>query len=218
MKTSSICLLAVATLGLASPLAVPALAQIITTNVQFPRGTTGTTVSGTIKGRQIRDYVVRASAGQVMSVRMRGARIVYFNIMPPGSQGEAIFVGSSSGDSFTGTLPKSGPYKIRVYQMRATARRGEVDSYRLSIDVKRGAGPSAGAGNAGNIAGIRGMDAVAAFDELRARGFRNVDSFSSGNTLYGIYYFQRTQLCVQTTSTNSRIVDIRDIRTHPKCR
>lgn len=78
--------------------------------------------------------------------------------------------------------------------------------------------PSYGGGYAGSISGIEGMNGVEAFDELRSRGFENVDSFTSGNTLYGIYYYRPGGTCVQTTSANGRIVDIRDIGTHPRCR
>lgn len=205
--------------AVAMPLAFPAMAQIITANVTFPKGATSTAINGTIRGDQTRDYVVRAGAGQVMSVRLNGAPIVYFNVLAPGSNDEAIHIGSTAGNSFTGTLASSGAYKIRVYQMRASARRGETGSYRLTISVTGKSG-NAGAGSArpGSIAGIQGMDGIKAFDELRSRGFTNVDSFSSGNALYGIYYYRPTRLCVQTASAENRIVDIRDIKTHPNCR
>lgn len=78
--------------------------------------------------------------------------------------------------------------------------------------------PSYGGGYAGSISGIEGLNGIEAFDALRSRGFENVDSFTSGNTLYGIYYYRPNRTCVQTTSANGRIVDIRDIQTHPKCR
>jgi len=205
--------------ALAAPFAVPALAQIITANVAFPKEATSTAINGTIKGDQTRDYVVRAAAGQVMSVRLNGAPIVYFNVLAPGSNDAAIHTGSMDGNTFNGTLSASGAYKIRVYQMRASARRGETGSYRLAISVT-GSGANAGASGSrqGSIAGIQGMDGIRAFDELRARGFANVDSFSSGNTLYGVYYYRPARLCVQTTAADNWIVDIRDIKTHPKCR
>lgn len=220
MKKTANILISAAVLALAIPIAVSAHAQIVTTNVAFPRGSTGSTFNGSIKGRVVHDYVVRASAGQVLTVRMTGAPIVFFNVLPPGSTGEGIFNGSVEGNSFGGTLSVSGAYKIRVYQMAASGRRGEVGNFRLSISVPgRGSGtPGGGGGMSGSIAGIQGMAAVAAIDELGSRRFANVDSFSSENTLYGIYFYRPTRLCVQTTSANSRIIDIRDIRTHPKCR
>ena len=69
----------------------------------------------------------------------------------------------------------------------------------------------------GSLKGIQGQDAIWAIDEMRNRGFANVDSFSSGNTLYGIYYHRGTGQCVQMTNADSRVYDIREIGTHPKC-
>ncbi|ARU15535.1 hypothetical protein [Croceicoccus marinus] len=214
-------MLAVAVCALAAaPLGWQAMAQIATSDIAFPRGSAGTHVSGTISGDQIRDYVVRARAGQVMSIRMTGSNIVFFNVLPPGSDAEAIFIGSTEGDSFSGALSQSGPYEIRVYQMRSSARRGESGSYELAISVTghAHAGHGSPASHRGGITGIEGMDGVAAFDELTARGFRNVDSCSSGDTLYGVYYLPASGLCIQTASADGRIVDIRDIETHPACR
>ncbi len=67
------------------------------------------------------DYVLEASKGQHMNVSMgtkNGAN--YFNILAPGEVQVAMFVGSTSGNQFEGTLP-SGDYKIRVYMMRSAA-------------------------------------------------------------------------------------------------
>ena len=73
-------------------------------------------------------------------------------------------------------------------------------------------------GSAGSIRGIAGMDSIEAIDVMAARGFSDVDSFSSGNTQYGIFYRRASRLCVQLTMANGRVLDARDIRTHPKCR
>lgn len=208
-------LAAVATAGIATAGA----AQIITSNVVFPRGGVATTIAGNIRGEQTRDYVVRASAGQTLRVRLNGAPIVYFNVLAPGSNDEAIFVGSNEGNNFSGTLSVSGPYKIRVYQMRASARRGQVGGYRLSIAVEgRGAGMSGGMGMGNGLGGLAGMNSIRAIDAMSERGFRNVDSFTTGNTQYGIYFNPRTRVCAQLTMANTQVVDARDIRTHPKCR
>lgn len=219
MKKTLTMIAAGAGLALAAALAVPAIAQIVSSDVVFPRGSTSTTINASIKGSQTRDYVIRASAGQLLTVRMTGSSNAYFNVLPPGSTGEAIHIGSAAGNTFSGTLSASGAYRVRVYQMRASARRGETATYRLSLSVTgHGTGASAGGPHHGRIDGIRGMDGIRAFDELRARGFVSVDSITSGNTLYGIYFYRPGRLCVQTTSADNRIVDIRDITTHPKCR
>jgi hypothetical protein len=116
-------------------LSAPSLAQQ-QTQVTFPRGQSSATLKGSIKGDQYRDYLVNARAGQTMNVTLTNPDgRAFFNVLPPGSTGEAVFIGSTSGNSFSGPVPGTGNTTIRVYQMRATGRRGEVASYTLTIGV-----------------------------------------------------------------------------------
>jgi hypothetical protein len=104
--------------------------------VQFAKGHSTATVKGTIKGRQTIDYTLRARAGQTMKVSLKtsnGAN--YFNVLPPGSNDVAIFVGSTGGNEWTGALPADGEYKVRVYLMRSAARRNETASYTLTVGI-----------------------------------------------------------------------------------
>jgi hypothetical protein len=60
----------------------------------------------------------------------------YFNILPPGSSGEAIYNSSINGNDATNiVLPKSGDYTIRVYQMGAAADEGRATSYTVSVVI-----------------------------------------------------------------------------------
>jgi hypothetical protein len=96
-------------------------------------------VKGTIQGDQTVDYKLRARAGQTMSVKLvtrNGAN--YFNVLPPGSNDVAIFVGSTDGNEWTGTLPSDGEYTLRVYLMRSAARRNEAAPYTLTVGVTGG--------------------------------------------------------------------------------
>ena len=98
--------------------------DIRTERVQFAAGTTGTTIEGRITGYEIVDYKLGAQAGQRMIATMTtdsGAN--YFNLMAPGETEVAFFNGSIGENSFDGSLPESGDYTIRVYQMRSAARR-----------------------------------------------------------------------------------------------
>lgn len=194
-----------------------AIAQVATTTVAFAKGKSSAAVSGTLKGDQIRDYVVRANAGQTMKVTLTGSPIVFFNVLPPGSNDEAIFVGSSDGSTFSGTLGASGAYKVRVYQMRATARTGKAGSYAVTIGVTGGASAPPRP-PAGGLRGIAGMGSIDAIDAMSNRGFANVDSLESGNTQYGIFYNRATRTCAQLTMADGKVLDARDIKTHPKCR
>ncbi len=121
-------------------LAWPALAQdseTRTERVQFEQGASSATIASRIQGYNSVDYLVGARAGQVMSVKMSTNNASsYFNVLPPGSQDEALFVGSTRGSSFLGNLPESGDYKIRVYLMRNAARRGDAARYQLTISIK----------------------------------------------------------------------------------
>jgi hypothetical protein len=117
---------------------LPALAadDIREERVHFQAGTSGATVKGHLRGGDDVDYVLGAKAGQRMTVELHTDNPQnYFNILPPGSSDEAIFVGSSSGNRFDGTLPDSGDYRIRVYLMRAAARRDEQARYSLNIHI-----------------------------------------------------------------------------------
>jgi hypothetical protein len=108
-------------------------------SVQFPKGETHATLKGKLKGDETVDYKVRATSGQSMVVVFKpGNPSAYFNVLPPGSDA-AIFIGSTSGNRFEGTLPADGTYAIRVYLMRSAARRNEVASYTLDVGVTGGA-------------------------------------------------------------------------------
>jgi hypothetical protein len=109
---------------------------IVTKPLQFAKGASSATVKGTLKGDQTIDYKLRARAGQTMSVSLKtsnGAN--YFNVLPPGSNDVAVFVGSTGGNDWTGQLTADGEYKIRVYLMRSAARRNEKANYTLTVGV-----------------------------------------------------------------------------------
>lgn len=117
---------------------------IRTERVHFKPGTSGATVEGKIKGYEGVDYVLEASKGQHMNVSMSTDNASsYFNILAPGENEVAMFIGSTSGSQFEGTLPTNGAYKIRVYMMRSAARRNEVANYRLEMAVTGAAEKSA---------------------------------------------------------------------------
>jgi hypothetical protein len=104
--------------------------------VQFAKGASSTVIKGKVKGYRYVDYQVRAGAGQTLSVEMKtGNASSYFNILAPGNGDVAMFIGSTSGDRFSGLLPTDGDYSIRVYLMRNAARRNESANFALTIGV-----------------------------------------------------------------------------------
>lgn len=133
-----ICLSALlaAAVGVAPPITVAAEPGIQVKQVQFKKGSSGSTIKASIKGEQTIDYKLRTGAGQVLTVSFKPSNpSTYFNVLPPGSQGEAIHIGSSAGNEFKLDSTEAGEYSVRVYLMRNAARRNEHSNYQLKIDV-----------------------------------------------------------------------------------
>jgi hypothetical protein len=121
--------------------AVPAAAQQVVP-VTFAKGKTAATVTGSIKGDQDRTYTVDARAGQTMTVTLKRTKgSPEMNVYAPGND-TAISLGATDPYNFTTTLPATGRYRVQVFQMRASARRGETASYALTIAIT-GAAPKA---------------------------------------------------------------------------
>ncbi len=119
-----------------SGLGSQAIAQAKST-VKFERGNDNTAVKGKVTGDGYHDYLLGAKAGQTMGVSLiADSSSVYFNILPPGSSGEAIYNSSIDGNDATGVkLPKSGTYTVRVYLLGAAADGGKTVPFTLSMSI-----------------------------------------------------------------------------------
>lgn len=108
------------------------------TPVHFAKGASSTEVKGSIKGYDSVQYTLSAKAGQQMTVKIAGSRNANFNVFAPGDKpGEANALGSGSvGTQWSGALPASGSYTVQVYQMRASARRGELAPHTLTVEIR----------------------------------------------------------------------------------
>jgi hypothetical protein len=60
------------------------------------------------------------------------------NVWAPGND-TALSLGAEDPYNVTVELPTTGRYKVQVYQMRASARRGETANYTLTIGITGGA-------------------------------------------------------------------------------
>lgn len=129
-------LAAAAALALAFPLGAAAQpAPPRQERVAFAKGESSATIKGQLKGGADVDYVVRAAAGQTISVSMKVSnRSNYFNVLPPGSADVAMYA-AQTGEPYSAMLPADGDYTVRVYLVRAAARRNEVSNYELTISV-----------------------------------------------------------------------------------
>jgi hypothetical protein len=57
-----------------------------------------------------------------------------FNVLPPGSEA-AIAIGENVGNEWTGSLPATGDYRVRVFQARGAACRSASATYSLSVGI-----------------------------------------------------------------------------------
>lgn len=129
----------------------PAFAADSTTTIHFAHHATEATLSGGVKGYDSANFLVGARAGQEMKVSFRPDNAgCYINVWPPGQRpggsGSAMFIGSTEGNEFAGTLPQDGSYLIQAYLMRNEARRGTTCKFDLLVSVKGAA--SGGGGTA----------------------------------------------------------------------
>lgn len=101
--------------------------------VQFAKGKSAKTIKGTLKGAQSRLFVVNVRAGQTMTVKLTASNAsTYFNVTAPGAQ-QAMFIGSTSGNTMKEVIPSSGDYTIDLFIMRNAARRGETTNFTITI-------------------------------------------------------------------------------------
>jgi hypothetical protein len=117
--------------------AAGALAQVAieSQRVTFRAGADSALLKGQLKGDQTVDYNLRAGAGQTLTVELKGSNLQnYFNVMAAGTD-NALFIGSSSGNRFSGLLPSDGDVRVRVYLMRPAARRNETSTYSLKVGI-----------------------------------------------------------------------------------
>ena len=130
MKKLFVCLLAGALLT-GTAITTEAAKQIA-----FGKGKSSASVSGKVQGSDAVDYVLRASAGQTMTVDFKASKTTaYFNVLAPGSTGEAMFNGSSEGQHFKAVLPSDGDYTIRVYLMGGAKDGNKLVAYTLKVGI-----------------------------------------------------------------------------------
>lgn len=104
--------------------------------IKINTGEANANLSGKLSGDQIIEYKLYAMAGQYLSLSLHSpASSIYFNITAPSAE-TAMFIGSTSGNTFSGELPSSGDYTIRIYMMRSAARQKKTARFTLNAILK----------------------------------------------------------------------------------
>ena len=99
--------------------------------IQFVKGSYAGTVNGSVSGSTVVDYVLRARADQMMTVTLSASESpAYFVVVDDGdAMSEAV-------TDWSGELPYSGDYHIRVFLSGEDAVAEARASYALLIEIR----------------------------------------------------------------------------------
>ena len=113
-------------------------AQIKRVNVKFRPGSSSGTYLNTVTGYGSVDYYIQASAGQELSVKLNSVNtFLYFVVLRDLKSMEALADGAREATEWSGRLPNDGTYIVRVYLVRAEARRNKRPvRFKLDIGVR----------------------------------------------------------------------------------
>jgi len=101
----------------------------IITRIHFARGRTTTVERGSVHRGMSHDYLLKAGAGQTMTVHLAARGAVSFDILTPG-ESDTLVQGTKD---WSGDLPRSGSYRINVLPDTRTERN---IPYTLEVTVR----------------------------------------------------------------------------------
>ena len=90
----------------------------IVTRIKFPRGRTTTVERGSVHRGMSHDYLLKAGAGQTMSIHLAARGGVCFDLYTPGLTDSL----AQCSKDWSGELPRSGDYRINVLPDTTTER------------------------------------------------------------------------------------------------
>jgi len=112
--------------------------QVKPERLEFPRDVTEATRKGSLKGDEAREYVLSASEGQTLSVKLDSKnRFLVFSVLNNDTMKALDTVPMPvQVAEWEGRAPRTGDYVIRVYLVRAGARRKLSASYTLKTSLR----------------------------------------------------------------------------------
>lgn len=96
------------------------------------------TIESSLTGRATADYRFGGRRGQTMSAEvaiLSGDGPIFFDVMPPGSDYEAMFVGRTQGRAGRMSLAENGDYTLRLYLWGEAREGGGTVGYRLRVSM-----------------------------------------------------------------------------------
>ena|ERR1043166_2399647 len=101
--------------------------------IEFKRGTTSTTVSGSVRNDEEYEYVLAAKKGQRLTIKINSTPLKSSVFQILGEDNDTLGLEHDAAFDFIGDLPKTGDYFITV--KRPTERKG-TSRFRMTITVR----------------------------------------------------------------------------------
>jgi hypothetical protein len=101
--------------------------------IEFKRGVTSATISGTVRGSEEAEYVLSAKKGQRLIIKLTSVpfKSSVFQIL--GEDNDTLGLEYDANFNYSGILPKTGDYFISV--RRPTEAKG-TSRYRLTVTIR----------------------------------------------------------------------------------
>lgn len=104
--------------------------------VSFAPGTSSAGYRDSATGYDMVSYSLDARAGQTLSIRFEASLgSCEFAVQSPDGQGN-LTDSLADPNAFTATLGQTGTYRVNVFLMRATARRGLTCRYAIDFEIR----------------------------------------------------------------------------------
>jgi hypothetical protein len=101
--------------------------------IEFKRGSTSTTIGGTVRGDEQAEYVLAAKKGQRLIIKLTSVPVKSSVFQLLGEDNDTLGLEYDANFSYSGTLPKTGDYFITV--KRPTEAKG-TSRYKLTVTVR----------------------------------------------------------------------------------
>jgi hypothetical protein len=101
--------------------------------IEFKRGTTRTTISGTVRGDEQAEYVLGAKKGQRLIIKLTSVPVKSSVFQLLGPENDTLGLELDSNWDYSGTLPKTGDYFITV--ARPTESKG-TSRYKMTVSIQ----------------------------------------------------------------------------------
>ena len=101
--------------------------------IEFKRGTTSTTIGGTVRGDEQAEYVLGAKQGQRLIMKLTSVPVKSSVFQLLGPDNDTLGLEFDSNWDYSGRLPKTGDYFITV--ARPTESKG-TSRYKMTVSIQ----------------------------------------------------------------------------------